>query len=128
MAMKNSSRYWIPVFVYMALIFYLSSLSKPIPPGSLPQFYFRLDPQVFTLHVIEYSILGLLIYRAVKNTKYFQVSQYSKYFAVSFGIFYGFTDEVHQFFVPGRFACIEDMIANSLGVLAGYFLGKKIVS
>jgi VanZ family protein len=123
--MRDFAKYWVPVLAYMGLIFYLSSLPKaPLDEGSL---FFRLDPQMVLLHMAEYSILGLLLlHRAVMNTNSPLIPESPRLAASSIGIFYGFTDEVHQLFVPGRFGCGEDLAADFLGVLLGLLVGERI--
>ena len=122
--MRDFGRYWVPVLAYMGLIFCLSSLPKaPVYEGSL---FFRLDPQMVLLHMAEYSILGLLLQRAVLNTGGPLISESPGLAASSIGIFYGFTDEVHQLFGPGRFASMEDFLADSVGVLLGLLIGKGL--
>lgn len=51
---------WLPVFVYMALIFHFSSESAPLP---------ALTALVWdkALHLTEYAGLGLLLCRALRG-------------------------------------------------------------
>lgn len=59
MKMNNVSLFTV---CYMILIFLLSS--KPIP---LPEMIF--DPTKFLLHVGEYSVLGFLLVKSLRNSK-----------------------------------------------------------
>jgi len=43
-------------------------------------------------------------------------------------ILLGIALEIIQSYIPGRFFSVPDMISNSLGVVAGALLGKKIKS
>jgi len=43
-------------------------------------------------------------------------------------ILLGIALEILQSYIPGRFYSVPDMISNSLGVVAGALLGKKIKS
>ena len=36
-------------------------------------------------------------------------------------ILYAISDEVHQYFVPGRFATLTDLIFDTLGIIIGLF-------
>jgi len=103
------------VVIYMALIFYLSSI-----PLKFPEIVNKLDPTKFSLHIVEYSILGLLLFNLTKNFKYSSL----------IGTLYGISDEIHQYFVPFRSMDIFDIIADVVGVLIGIklyvFLEKKI--
>lgn len=39
------------------------------------------------------------------------------YFAVLFSFFYSLTDELHQYFVPGRHASLGDVFVDGLGIV-----------
>jgi len=73
-------------------------------------------------HFIEYAILGFLLIRAFSfsNTK-LKVTNL-RLIAVLLAILYGITDEIHQYFVPGRFADILDLLSDSIGAIVGQFL------
>ena len=52
-------------------------------------------------------------------------------FGISFvlGIVYATSDEIHQYFVPGRACMIEDVFIDTLGVILGILLimlGRRI--
>ena len=95
----------------MYLIFYLSSLPSPIeqiiPSKLLP--YFKFD--YFIYHVLEYSFLNLLLYRALIHTKNSQTS------SILFAILYAITDEIHQYYVPGRNSNVFDLAYDSFGAI-----------
>ena len=92
------------VIVYMALIFYLSSI-----PLEFPEIINELDPTKFSLHLAEYTILGFLLFNAKKNFNFsFLVSS-----------LYGLSDEVHQYFVPYRTFSLFDLLADMIGSLFG---------
>ncbi len=114
MQYKNLTKNWAPVIVYLALIYYLSSLQYPVE--TLSQ---RTGIKFFTLsqyiyHIIEYAILSFLFWRALKNS----YSKYPQIYTILFSIFYAFTDEFHQSFVPTRTASIIDVLFDTLGILA----------
>ncbi len=101
---------WSPPVIWSAGIFYFSSL-----PGSsihLPQFKF-VDKLI---HVLVFGILSLLVLRVTRGAEN-KIKAF--YFGTLYSILYGLTDEVHQFFVPGRFADPYDFLANVVGVLVG---------
>jgi VanZ family protein len=88
-------------------IFYLSSI-----PLAFPEIVNRIDPTKFSFHVVEYSILGFLLFNASKN------------FNLSFliGSFYGLSDEIHQIFVPLRMFSVLDWVSDVIGVILGIIL------
>jgi VanZ family protein len=101
----------------MALIFYFSSLSKPIP-------YELSRDADKVIHIIEYALLGFLMSYSMKNSandKYF-------FFGWIFSSFYGFTDEIHQLFVFMREASILDVSADIIGSLAGAYCYRIIIN
>lgn len=119
-------KYWIPPLLYMALIFIVSSLEQPpIPP---PKFeWIGIDK---LLHFIEYGILSVLLTIAFVNASptWFPIS-WIWVTAALISILYGASDEIHQYFVPGRFATIADWVSDVIGSIAGvlgvYFYFKK---
>ena len=73
------------------------------------------------LHFIEYSMLGVLGYRAYHKHPYFNI-----YLLCSFGILFGYIDEAWQKIIPGRFSSHNDVIADGIGVIFGTFTSHYI--
>ena len=97
----------------MALIFYLSSLSRPPTPKldwvNIDKLY----------HLLEYAALGFLVVRALLNTSH-KIFRHSPWIAaLVVASLYAASDEWHQYFVQGRFASVADWIADSLGAILG---------
>lgn len=117
----KSFLYWLPVYAYAGLIFYISSLPT-IPEPIVNTF------KDWILHMIEYSILGVLLFRAFLNSQNMTLKAQAVFLAVLIAIIYGITDELHQYFVPGRVMSSFDIVANSLGsgvaVLVASFTAK----
>jgi VanZ family protein len=44
------------------------------------------------------------------------------------GLFYGALDELHQIFVPGRFADTLDWMADGLGTIAGVLIVYYLIN
>ncbi len=101
---------WGPVIVYMAVIFYLSSLSQPPLPPQIS------DKQG---HSFGYAWLGLLMLRAVSHGRRERVTWRTLAIAVVLTTLYGVTDELHQWFVPGREADAHDVLADGVGAVIG---------
>ncbi len=106
---------WLSVFLWCALIYYLSSI--PELKSDLPNnwdFIFRK-----IVHVIEYGILTFLFFRAVlQNLSVKRSLAYSALFSIS----YALTDEYHQLFVFGRSGSLSDVFIDSIGVFFAVFL------
>ena len=114
----------------MMLIFIVSSLEQPpIPP---PKFeWIGIDK---LLHFIEYGVLSVLLTIAFVNASPpRQNLQFPPRWiwgtAALISILYGASDEIHQMYVPGRFATIADWVSDVIGSIAGvlgvYFYYRK---
>ena len=75
-----------------------------------------------TAHFCIYTVLGFLISSALtfQNRIFRTLSQRNVFlFSLSAGSAYAVSDEIHQYFVPGRSCQISDMMLDSAGVLLG---------
>jgi VanZ family protein len=108
--------YWVPVLAYAAVIFYLSSL--PHPEDDLPDFLLKKLSDKF-LHLVEYAVLGLLCYRALRWTAGPSMARRAVMITIIAVSFYGMTDEVHQAFVPFRESSWLDWVADTVGGALG---------
>lgn len=114
---KNSRIAWTLTVGYMLLIFLLSSIPYVEQPDLLK------DKRAPILeHIVEYSVLGFLLFGSFSSTK--RKGRRVIFLAVSVAILYGISDELHQFFVPGRYCDIIDVVANSLGSVIGVMVGN----
>lgn len=116
---KSFFYFWLPVLLYAGLIFTLSSYPVFFPPGV----GLRLSDRL--LHAVEYGILSFLLGRAFlrDSSPFFQRSFQA--WAVAIAIFYGFTDEIHQFFVPTRESSSIDLLFDGVGAVgAQLFFGR----
>ena len=102
---------WLILFVYLFLIFYLSSLPRIEFLEKAPEFYLR-DK---LLHIIEYGILGFLTFNAFKTNKLLNEKIF--FYTIMFATIYGITDEFHQMFVPNRIFSLTDILADFTGSL-----------
>lgn len=108
--LKHRLLYWLPVFLFAGLIFYLSSIPVLGLPG-VPEI--ELLPAVG--HVVEYAILSFLLFRAVANAESPVLRMNAYVFAITFAVLFGITDELHQFFVPGRDCSGLDLFFDGVG-------------
>ncbi len=105
-------KYWLPVISYAGFIYYSSSLPNPLEQIIPEKAIIYFDFQRFIYHIIEYAILNLLLYRALKIT-----SKGPQTLAILFTIIYAITDEIHQYFVPGRIFSIQDILIDTFGAI-----------
>ncbi len=112
---RRKGWYWIPVVGYAGVIFYLSSLSHP--EETLPAFLEVFGDRV--LHGLEYSLLGILCYRAFRYAAGPWAVSYALLLAVVTATLYGVTDELHQSLVPERVPEGLDLLADAIGATVG---------
>jgi VanZ family protein len=99
---------WLPALAWAALIFSLSAQPKLVIDLELGS-----DK---VAHFLAYAVLGALLAHAVTRTGWPLALAYA------LGIAYGASDEIHQYFVPGRSSDVVDWVADALGVLAAVAL------
>ena len=94
----------------MAAIFYVSGLpDAPMPPGLSDK----------PLHSLAYLGLAVVTVRAVAGGLPRRITLRVAAIAAAIAIGYGVTDEIHQSFVPGRTAELDDLLADAGGTLIG---------
>lgn len=100
---------WGLVVGYCLLIFAVSAQTTLTAPGGSDK----------VAHMVEYSVLGFLWARAARATW----STWTwRAVLISTSVFtgiYGACDEVHQFYVPGRFSSVYDALADICGGTLG---------
>ena len=102
--MKKFLRYWLPVLIWIAIIFYFSSRGSDniIVASAKPSFVY---------HFLEFLILSFLFFRAFRAYK----TKNAFLLSILFSTLYGLTDEIHQLFVPGRAFELKDILIDFLG-------------
>ncbi len=95
----------------MILIFIGSSIPGDDMPGDMPPDYM--------MHFAEYAILGALSYWWAFGDLFKGIKIPSLLVASILGSTYAITDEIHQFFVPGRMMDPRDWFADTIGALFG---------
>jgi len=97
---------------YVLLIFVLSSIPSLTAPG--PEFI----PKDKIAHLVEYSILGVLLFKGIGWTVTpWRAATFG--FLVAVGASIGALDELYQSFIPGRMMSIFDWFADVAGVALG---------
>ena len=98
---------WVPVALYMAFIFWLSSISRPPDlPSSVSD---------KAAHGLLYCGLGALLVRARAGGWRRPVTLGIAAAAIVVATLYGISDEIHQYFVPQRQVEARDVLADALG-------------
>ncbi|HWV39276.1 MAG TPA: VanZ family protein [Vulgatibacter sp.] len=115
-----------PVVLYAAAIVVLSSRPELPEPGFLALLmklfarsplagWFGFDK---VSHFLEYALFGLLVARAMRILSGAGAGRVILATTLV-GMAFGASDELHQFFVPGRDASLFDLLADTFGSLAG---------
>ena len=111
------------MFTYAVVISMTSSVSP------------RLSPSVSGnwVHPVEYAGFALLAQLLVHRGPLVPLRRWRLGAVVLACTAFGALDELHQRFVPGRVACLEDSLLDALGALVGtalfvavwWFLGRR---
>ncbi len=104
---------WGPVWVLMAVIFYLSHQPDIAIPGPLSD---------TSWHSVGYAVLGAFMVRALAGGFGAPVAPATALLGIALTTAYGCSDEIHQLFVPGRYADLRDVAADAIGAAIGAFL------
>jgi VanZ family protein len=125
-------KYWLPVILWMAVIF---SASTHLGSPDNTSYYFRpimhfLFPHMAeekverihylvrkTAHFVEYAVLGILAWRAVRFDPAFASFSPRRQcrFVLLFCMLYASSDEFHQSFVPTRQPAVPDVLLDTCG-------------
>jgi VanZ family protein len=118
---------WLPVVLWAAVIFGLSSISGDrLPPVDLPS----ADKLA---HLLVYAVLGALVLRGVdrgrpphakakanakaEGTRALRARDFVV--AIALTTLYGVSDEIHQRWTPNRSPDWHDVVADALGAALG---------
>ena len=94
--MKQFAKWWLPVIVWMGVIFTGSSIGNVPRVGDS-----TLDGIVHRIaHLVEFAVLGGLVLRAASKDK--PVTRREIIITLVVVTVYGASDEFHQRFTPGR--------------------------
>ena len=103
---------WLPTVAYMLLIWFLSSAPISVSLEDVP---FK-DKGV---HVIEYGTLAVLSAYAISRSWPRLGLLRALSWAAALTFSWGYLDELHQAFVPGRDSDALDVLADTIGAFAG---------
>lgn len=135
-------RYWLPVFLWMTLIFLMSTgrfsaeqTSRVV--GPLLAFFFpgitpeQLETAHWVVrkggHVAEYFVLGLLLFRAFRAGSIDRRRLRWAVWAVIVSIAYAASDEFHQSFVATRTPSVIDVGIDTAGAMLAQLFRRMTV-
>jgi hypothetical protein len=109
---------WIPAILWMLVIFAGSS----VPGKDIPSGYSTYG------HLGEYAVLGALLLLAVRATLPGWSVVRAGLLALAMASAYGVTDELHQFFSPGRVPDPADWAADTVGAAVGIAIVGALIA
>jgi len=133
-------KYWLPVLIWMALIFSgstdlmssqrTSRIIGPVVRWLFPQLpEERVDQVVFVVrkmgHLTEYAVLALLLWRALRRPVKRDPRPWSWHepaWALALAALYALSDEFHQSRVGSRFGSPLDVLLDTAGAAGGLML------
>jgi VanZ family protein len=140
--MRTFLKYWLPVFIWLGVIFAGSTdiLSAEHTSRYLVPFLRWLDPQIsvstianvhFALrklgHLTEYGVLAALLWRALRNGTNLRARMSTLFVGVwVVCAIFAMGDEFHQSFVASRTMSLLDVMIDISGAVAG--LGISVMS
>jgi len=101
---------WLPLIAACIGVWIVSSMSHPPVPA-----VFSFANADKLLHCAGYSVLGALAFYGMRGRGWPREALIAWVFVVLFG----FSDEYHQSFVPGRDASLGDVAADAVGGAIG---------
>jgi VanZ family protein len=106
---------FLPALIWMVIIFYFSSRPTASFVADQPVLRFYL---LKSFHIVEYAILAILLFFGYKKFK----------FSIPIAYLYAVSDEIHQYFVPGRSCRFTDTLIDLGGILIGSMLLKIVLN
>jgi VanZ family protein len=129
--MRLFLKYWLPVFIWLGVIFAGSTdiFSTEQTSRYLVPFLRWLDPQIslstiaaihFALrklgHLIEYAVLAALLWRALRSARNLRAKMSTLFVGVWVACaIIAASDEFHQSLIASRTASLNDVLTDSLG-------------
>ena len=138
--LRKFLRYWLPLLVWMTMIFLASGDAESGPHASrlieplLRWLFPHLTPAAADMalllvrkaaHTTEYALLAFLAWRVWRrpvwgDARPWSWSEAGK--ALLFSVVYAASDEFHQTFVPTRVGCWQDVVIDTGGAMVGLLL------
>ena len=101
----------LPWQIMVVVLFILSSISGE----DLSQYTFAISDKL--IHFLVFGILGILMFRSFSVSLRPGIRKNAIILAIVLASIYGAIDEIHQLYVPGRFASVGDWFADTLGII-----------
>jgi len=142
--MKSFLKYWLPLVIWLAVIFvgstnlmsaehtsrYIVPFLLWLKPGMSPQTIWVIFVVMRKCaHVTEYAVLALLLWRAVRSLPALSMKISMSFSAALLGCaVFAATDEFHQSFVKSRTPSVRDVVLDVAGAVLGLLIGASFTS
>ena len=139
--MKSFLKYWLPLLIWLVVIFAgsTSAMSAENTSRYMVPFLIWLKPGISPktiwiilvltrkcAHVIEYTVLALLLWRAFRSVPTLRARSVTVFGAVLLGCaLFAVSDEFHQTFVKSRTPSARDVFLDVGGALLGLLIGAS---
>lgn len=110
----------LPRRIFLIIVVFLITYLSHQPSLKPPMEWFKHQDKVF--HLLEFGGLGFAL---VLNRDLFGKRNPAK-MMIFYGLIWAISDEIHQYFIPGRFCSWQDFIADSIGLCFSVWLFSKI--
>lgn len=108
---------FLPPILWAGFIFIISA-QQVIPGPDVFLYDFLLKK---TAHMLVYAVFYLLVWRGVKLTINPEASKLHWLLPLIICLLYAVSDEIHQSFVPGRYATLRDVGYDMIGAGLVFF-------
>jgi VanZ family protein len=142
--MRQFVKYWLPLLVWLGLIFagstsvmssehtsrYIVPFLLWLKPGMSPNTIWTILVIVRKCaHVIEYTVLALLLWRALRNVPSLRTKPLMVFSVVLLGCaLFAASDEFHQTFVKSRTPSVRDVLLDIGGAFLGLLIAAKFAA
>ena len=139
--MRRFHKYWLPLLIWLVVIFagstsvmsaentsrYVVPFLIWLKPGISPKtIWIILIVTRKCAHAIEYTVLALLLWRALRSAPTLHTRSAMIFGAVLLGCaLFAASDEFHQTFVKSRTPSLRDVFLDVGGALLGLFIGAN---
>lgn len=106
---KNKKVSWVITIIILLGIFFVSSLTFESSGAGGGKNY-----KATIYHIAVFFLLALFLSISLIGGEYKRKNFI--FIAIVFSLLYGISDELHQYFVPGRYLSIKDFMLNSIGI------------
>ena len=104
---------WSATFIIAVAIFIISSISfSAVVAGSS-------GIRAIIYHVSAFFFLALFLFISLINGK---KRPFLIFLAFFVAVIYGISDEIHQYFVPGRFLSVSDILFDTIGIFYAFMI------